>query len=218
MKQIFIHFPRFQISSIDRSSPKKKEKSFKILFHSNPIDQLQNPLLNYLSTYYLILAKKYYKKIVYTKLYPQFSFTFYLSTTTNNLVKTGWVGYECREKKNFVQEDLCRRKIRRKGGRETKGEYGEELEEEEEEEDGGRKDQQPAGTPLHRRWNPPPVKPMNYTDNGRSIRVHATRRHRAALHVSSTVEKERERESGRRTERERASIPNGRKKLRPLLR
>lgn len=139
MKQIFIHFPRFQISSIDRSSPKKKEKSFKILFHSNPIDQLQNPLLNYLSTYYLILAKKYYKKIVYTKLYPQFSFTFYLSTTTNNLVKTGWVGYECREKKNFVQEDLCRRKIRRKGGRETKGEYGEELEEEEEEEDGGRK-------------------------------------------------------------------------------
>lgn len=87
----------------------------------------------------MILAKKYYKKIVYTKLYPQFSFTFYLSTTTNNLVKTGWVGYECREKKNFVQEDLCRRKIRRKGGRETKGEYGEELEEEEEEEDGGRK-------------------------------------------------------------------------------
>lgn len=70
MKQIFIHFPRFQISSIDRSSPKKKEKSFKILFHSNPIDQLQNPLLNYLSTYIdLILAKKYYKKTSCTQNY-----------------------------------------------------------------------------------------------------------------------------------------------------
>ena len=108
------------------------------------------------------------------------------------------------------EEELCARglvqkKNKKKGGRETKGEYGEELEEEEEEEeeeDGGRKDQQPAGTPLHRRWNPPPVKPMNYTDNGRSIRVHATRRHRAALHVSSTVEKERERVEEGQRERE----------------
>lgn len=103
-----------------------------------------------------------------------------------------------------------RKKNKKKGGRETKREYGKELEEEEEEEvkkmveerrKRRRKDQQPAGTPLHRRWNPPPVKPMNYTDNGRSIRVYATRRHRAAVHVSSTIE--RERKSGRERERER---------------
>lgn len=48
MKQIFIHFPRFQISSIDRPSPKKKKNHLK---YYSILIQSTNYKIHYLIIY-----------------------------------------------------------------------------------------------------------------------------------------------------------------------